>query len=179
MGIVKFISRLFGGPALEALPVGSPAPTFALKDAAGKSYALADALKKGPVLVAFFKESCPTCQYTFPFLERIHQALAGSNSVQLWGISQSDAADTRAFAREQRVTFPLLLDEEGYPVSNQYGLSFVPTLFLVGPDGGIKLSSVGFSRKDIETVAAEFSQRSGKPVTVFRPGEVVPDYKPG
>ena len=179
MGIVRFISRLFGGPGLEALPAGTPAPTFTLRDAGGKVYTLADALKKGPVLLAFFKESCPTCQFAFPFLERIHQATTGSNSVQLWGISQSDAADTRAFAREQRCTFPLLLDEEGYPVSNQYGLANVPTLFLVKPDGAIGLSSVGFSRKDLEAVAAELSRCSGKPITAFRPGEVVPDYKPG
>lgn len=179
MGIVRFISRLFGGPGLEALPAGTPAPAFTLKDAAGKVYALADALKQGPVLLAFFKESCPTCQFAFPFLERIHRATGDGTGVQMWGISQSDAGDTRAFARDQGCTFPLLLDEEGYPVSNLYGLSTVPTLFLVDPDGTIELSSVGFSRKDIEALAAEFSPRSGKPITVFRPGDVVPDYKPG
>jgi len=179
MGIVRFISRLFGGPGMGTLTAGTPAPTFALKDGGGKVYTLAEALKKGPVLLAFFKESCPTCQFAFPFLERIHKAIPDGSRVQMWGVSQSDAGDTRAFAREQGCTFPLLLDEDGYPVSNLYGLTTVPTLFLVDPDGTIQLSSVGFSRKDIEAVAAEFSRRSGNPITVFRPSDIVPDYKPG
>lgn len=164
---------------MEALPAGTPAPAFTLRDAAGEVYALADALKQGPVLLAFFKESCPTCQFTFPFLERIHRETRDGAGVQLWGVSQSDVADTRAFARDRACTFPLLLDEESYPVSNLYGLSTVPTLFLVDPGSTIQLSSVGFSRKDIEALAAEFSQRSGKPVTAFRPGDAVPNYKPG
>ena len=170
---------------MEALSPGTPAPSFTLSDVQGKSYSLPEALKQGPVLLAFYKSSCPVCQFTFPFLERIHQAIKDASHLQIWGISQDDARDTRDFAREYGCTFPMLLEEEGYPVSNQYGLTNVPTLFLVKPaaatkpEGTIQVGSVGFDRKDIETMAAEFSRLVGRPIAVFQPADSVPDYKPG
>jgi len=177
---LSFITRLFGGKKrIEALAAGAQAPAFALKDGDGKSYPLGEALKQGPVLLAFFKVSCPVCQLAFPFLERIHQAVKGKTNVRLWGISQDDAGDTRAYAREYGCTFPLLLDEGGYQVSNAYGLTNVPTLFLVKPDGAIQLTSVGFDRKDIEAAGSEFGKLTGQSLRVFQPSDQVPDFKPG
>jgi hypothetical protein len=72
------------------------------------------------------------------------------------------------------------MDGQGYPASNAYGLTNVPTVFLISPDGKVRVSSVGFSKNDLETIAAELAQHTGKPLApVFLPGEVVPDYKPG
>lgn len=164
---------------MEALVPGAPAPRFTLKDTTGESYALGEALKQGPVLLAFFKVSCPVCQFTFPFIERIREAVKDKNNLQIWGVSQDDARDTRDFAQECDCTFPLLLDDDGYSVSNQYGLTNVPTLFLVQPNGTIALTSVGFARKDLESVAGEFSKLTGAPIRVFHPSDSVPDSKPG
>jgi peroxiredoxin len=164
---------------MEALSAGTPAPLFSLRDISGKGYTLEEALRNGPVLLAFFKESCHTSQFTLPFLERIHQAARGNHAVQIWGISQNNAADTRAFASDQGCTFPLLLDEEGFPISNLYGLTNVPSLFLVAPDGTIQVSSVDFTREDVEAVAAEFSLSSPERISVFQPGEIIPDYQAG
>ena len=177
--VMSFISKLFGGSSTQALDAGAVAPPFLLKDVDGKSYSLPEALQQGPVLLAFFKVSCPTSQFTLPFLERLHQAIKGSRAVRLWGISQNDARDTRAFAQEYGLTFPMLLDEDGYAVSNGYGLTNVPTLFLVEPDGAIRLSCIGFSRSDIENAAAAFGKLTGQTIQVFLPGESIPDYKPG
>ncbi len=55
----------------------------------------------------------------------------------------------------------------------------MPTLFLVQPDGEIRLSSVGFERQDLESVAREFGQALGRPIAVFRSDDRVPDSKPG
>lgn len=164
---------------MEAVATGKRAPTFSLTDVDGKRCALAEALKQGPVLLAFFKISCPVCQFTFPFLERLHQAVKSNDSLRIWGISQNDAEETRSFARDYNCTFPLLMDAAGYPVSNQYGLTTVPTLILVQPDGVIQATSIGFVRADIEAVAGEYSRRLGQPIQVFHPADNVPDFKPG
>ena len=50
-----------------------PAPQFDLPGLAGDRTSLPDLLVSGPVLLAFFKVTCPTCQLTFPFLERLHR----------------------------------------------------------------------------------------------------------
>jgi len=53
---------------MTALATGTKAPEFELKTLDGKKFSLRDELANGPVVLAFFKVSCPTCQYTFPFL---------------------------------------------------------------------------------------------------------------
>lgn len=164
---------------MPKVQAGAVAPTFTLAGLDGRHFALADALKRGPVLAAFFKIACPVCQFTFPFLQRIYETYGGSN-VSLWGISQDDAADTREFLNEFGVKFPSLLDCDGYKVSKQYGLTNVPSLFFIQPDGKVHTFSTGFTKKDLETISAEIASVSGKPAQpLFRPGEKVPDHRPG
>lgn len=164
---------------MTTVVAGNIAPDFALRDLQGKQHSLASTLQKGPAVLAFFKISCPVCQYALPFVERIHQAY-GNEKVTVLGISQDDARDTRDFCKEYGLTFPALLDEDGYSVSNLYGLTNVPTVVLVQPSGRVTVSGHGFSKRDLETVARELAAAAGKPVVpVFRPGEAVPDYKPG
>ena len=118
---------------------GQTAPDFSWKGLDGKSYSLEEFRQKGPVVAAFFKISCPVCQFTFPFLERLHQRYGG-DSVTFVGVSQDDVKATAAFARDYRVTFPMALDEKekGYPASNAYGLTNLPTTFVIGADGHVK-----------------------------------------
>lgn len=164
---------------MAALTAGKTAPAISLASTNGQKMSLAEALKKGPVLAAFFKVSCPVCQFTFPFLERMYESY-GDAKFTYWGVSQNDAADTREFTQDLGVKFPMLLDDEGFAASNQYGLTNVPSLFLISPDGKVQVSSVGFAKADLEQIAAEAARVAGKPATpLFKPGEVVPDYKPG
>jgi peroxiredoxin len=159
---------------------GNKAPGFSLKSFDGKEYSLNDLLQRGPVVAAFFKISCPVCQFTFPFLERLYKRYGG-DGVTFLGISQDDARDTMDFAKEFGVTFPMLIDDEdGYIVSNAYGLTSVPTIFLIDTGGTVKVSSMGFDKKDLETIAAELAQRGKIALApLFRPDEVVPINKPG
>ncbi len=159
--------------------VGERAPDFSFRGTNGRVFSLNDALQKGPVVAAFFKISCPVCQFTFPFLERLYKTYGG-NTATFWGISQDDARDTKEFCAEYGVTFPVLVEEEGFPVSNKYALTNVPTIFLIQPDGKVRVSCVGFGKPEIEQIASELASRQGRPpAPVFFPNEVVPDHKPG
>ena len=160
---------------------GNSAPGFSLKALDGKDVSLGRLLESGPVVAAFFKISCPVCQFTFPFLERIHKRYGGDGSTIL-GISQDDAEATKDFAKEFGVTFPMALDEKqkGYPASNAYGLTNVPTIFLIEPDGDVKVVCLGFDKKGLETIAGALAERKKiAPAALFRPDESVPAHKPG
>src|ERR1700741_4234558 len=101
---------------MTALASGTRAPEFELKTLDGKKFSLSGALARGPVVLVFFKVSCPTCQYALPFYERLFKAYKNQH-VTLVGVSQNDARDTLAFAKEFGVSFPLLLDDtRNYPV---------------------------------------------------------------
>lgn len=158
---------------------GATAPAFSLPALDGKKYSLESLLQSGPAVLAFFKISCPVCQFTFPFLQRIADRFAGKN-VSLVGISQDDARDTKEFNQEYGVKFLTLLDSNGYPASNAYGLTNVPTIFLVTPDAKVKIECTGFDKAALERIAAELSEHGrAAAAPLFRPDEVVPAYKPG
>jgi peroxiredoxin len=179
MSLKSAVRNVFGRGPMGALPAEEIAPAFSLNNIDGAHVSLTEALKKGPVMAAFFKVNCPTCQFTFPFLERLYETY-GDARLTLWGISQNDAADTRDFCKELGIKFPALVDGHGYPASNNYGLTNVPTLFLISREGKIQLTSVGFVKADLEALAREAARAAGKPaVPLFEPGEVIPESKPG
>jgi peroxiredoxin len=165
---------------MSRILVGEKAPPFTLPDVNGNQHSLREALEHGPVVVAFFKISCPVCQFTFPFLERLYRHYATSQ-VTFWGISQDDAGDTAAFSQEFGVSFPLLLDDErSYTVSNAYGLTNVPTFFFIASDGTVRIRSVGFGKAELEEIDAQLAAQSKRAkAPVFGPQDVVPNHKPG
>jgi peroxiredoxin len=145
---------------------GDQAPQFTLTDLHGTPHHL----PRGPILLAFYKISCPVCQLTLPFLNRL-----ADSALQILAISQDDAASTLRFHTRFNVTLPTLLDpeEENYPASNAFGITHVPTLFLIEPDGIISQVSEGFSKADLESIALRAQ------VPLFRQDEAVPVWKAG
>ena len=153
------------------LKEGDRAPEFRLARLDGGETSLEEILSGGRALLVFFKISCPVCQFTMPFLSRLHTP----GNVPVYGISQNDAADTHEFNQHFGVTFPVLLDreEEDFPASNAFGISSVPTLFLVEPGGSITRVVEGWNRAEIEWLGGSAG------VAVIRAGEKVPEWKPG
>ncbi|HLG97431.1 MAG TPA: TlpA disulfide reductase family protein [Bryobacteraceae bacterium] len=162
---------MLGRKTRVLVPAGEQAPEFELKRLEGGRQSLRELLKAGPALVTFYKIGCPVCQLTAPYLER----LSAGGKLQVIGVSQDDEGATGSFMQRFGVTFPTLLDQasEGYSASNAYGISSVPSLFLVEQDGRIAKSFSGFSKRDLE----EIGQRAG--VAPFRPDEKVPEWKAG
>jgi peroxiredoxin len=153
------------------------APEFDLPSLAGGRKRLQDLLASGPVLLAFYKGTCPTCQLTFPFLQRLESGKS-ADAPQVVAISQDDARTTAEFNRRYGVSFLTLLDPpvEGalrYPASNAYRITNVPTLFLVEQDGRVSLSVTGFDKAELERLGRRFG------VEIFTAAERVPVLQPG
>src|SRR5262249_43721176 len=154
--------------------VGKTAPEFSLAALDGKTHTLASLLHGGPVVLAFFKISCPVCQFTFPFLQRMAERFEGKG-ISVVGVSQDDVRDTKDFNREFGVKFATVIDSKGYPASNAYGLTTVPTVFLIAPDGKVKTECLGFDKAALEKIALELTQHEKVAgVPLFRPDEIVP-----
>ena len=154
-------------PALTAYPL----------DPHAAPETLAGWLATGPVAIAFFKISCPVCQLAFPFLDRI--ARRGGGGLRIVGISQDEAGLTARFAERFGVGFWLGMDRAagGYPASNAYGLTHVPSIFVVEPDGAISRQWSGFSKVEMEKLAARAGGEGAPPL--FGPGDAVPEWKAG
>ena len=107
---------MFGRRKKVLVEAGAQAPPFKLIGLDQLARSLDNILQRGPALLAFYKISCPVCQLTAPYLER----LAANNAIQVIGISQDDGEATRGFVQRLGLTFPMLLDlsSEDYPASN-------------------------------------------------------------
>jgi peroxiredoxin len=180
MPFLRTLAQLFGAAEpMTNIDVGNLAPGFSLTSLEGKEYSLTAAMKRGPVVAAFFKVSCPVCQFTFPFLERLYKRYGGDGAC-FFGISQDDAHATKRFAEDYGATFPMLLDEDGYPVSNGYGLTNVPTIFLIDTDATVRVVCNGFDKAGLEAIANDLAERRKRtPAALFLPDERVPAHKPG
>lgn len=165
---------------MAALDAGTKAPDFTLSTMDGKPFVLSQALANGPVVLAFFKVSCPVCQYALPFLERLYKAYK-NKGVSILGVSQDNSQNTAAFLKQFGINFPVLLDpSDSYRVSNNYGLTNVPTVFWIDPDAEIEVSSVGWNKADVEQINRKMADRLGsQPAPVFRADEDVRDFRAG
>src|SRR5579863_8386341 len=92
----------------QTLTAGQRAPDFRLDELNGGQRALGALLAETPVFLAFFKVSCPTCQFTFPYLERIYRGLPAGGAVRMFAVSQDNAEATSEFHREFGITMPTL-----------------------------------------------------------------------
>ena len=165
---------------MSELSTGATAPDFQLSTADGDSYRLADALKTGDVLLAFCKASCPTCQLTFPCLQKLHDALAGVGGVSLFGISQDEVRETQDFRAEYGLRFPILLDEHPYRVSSNFGVTFVPTLCWVQSTAVVEWSDFGFRKSTLTRIANAIGRLTGRdPVGLFTESDGLPEFRPG
>jgi peroxiredoxin len=164
---------------MPALTPGKIAPPFTLEGIDGKNYSLEEERKSKLVLAAFYKKSCPVCQLTFPFLERIGKAYAGS-SFEVLGIAQDESHETEQFAEEYQLSFPIVIDEEPYKVSSAYGITNVPSIFLIDHDAKILHTLVGFDKAGLIETSKSIAKKLHQPASpVFTKADDVPDFKPG
>jgi len=161
----------------------SAAPTVRFRTTEGATLSTADVVARGqglPVLLAFFKTSCPICQLAWPYLERLHRAY-GAKAVYVVGISQNDAGSSRAYYAEHGgATFDLLLDPEpAFAASNAFGVESVPHLALLSPEGLVEDVFAGWSKARMEALGARFAAKNVPFVPVVPPGDPVRDFAPG
>lgn len=158
-----------------ALPdPGDPFPILPLTHADGRP---ADA-PRGETLYAFFKTSCPTSELTWPYLERLRRI--GDGALSVLAVSQDDPATTERFNQRTGAKMPTLYDAPPWRASEALGMTTVPALFLVGADGRVRETALGFQKAKMEELARHAAALAGRPSEpLFRPEENVPPIRPG
>lgn len=150
------------------LAVGDRAPSLRLPDAAsGES--VTDPWREGPVVLAFFKTTCPVCQMAAPKV----QALAESG-VRVVAVGEDQPPEIRAYADRhgQRVT--TLSEPAPYPASGAFGIDTVPTLFRVDEGGTVRDAVVSWNRAEWN----RFAEDAGG-AAVSEESDGLPPFRPG
>jgi thiol-disulfide isomerase/thioredoxin len=129
------LPRLFANSAL----VGKPAPDFALEvvasGAAGDRVHLEE-LKGKAVILDFWATWCEPCQRIAPVLDRISRKHQGKDLVVV-GVNTSDQPGLAPlFAKKKGLSYPIVYDE-GDQVAQRYGVTNLPTLVVINPQGNV------------------------------------------
>lgn len=132
-----------GRERYQPIVAGAAAPEFTAFDMEGREARLSDFRGK-VVLLNVWATWCPPCREEMPSMQRLYQAMEGTD-FQIVAVSidaragQRDAfgregGDLAAFAEEMGLTFTILHDPEGR-IQATYQTTGVPETFLIGRDG--------------------------------------------
>lgn len=150
------------------LAVGENAPSFSLPDATTGEL-VDEPWKHQRAALAFFKTTCPVCQMVAPKLTALVAAGA-----PLLAVGQDPPAKLQGYAKSHGQHIPTLSEPPPYELSSAFGISVVPTLFVVGEGGIIEDAVASWDRDRWNGVAGSLGvpaisdESDGLPV--FRPG---------
>ena len=147
---------------------GDAAPSFTLPDVVSGE-AVSDPWRQGRTAVVFFKVTCPVCQMVAPKVTAL--AEGGARVV---AVGEDPPVALARYAGEHGQRAPTVSEAAPYRVSDAYGISTVPTLFLVEPDGTVSEAVGGWDRDRWNAVATACGvpaiSADGDGLPVFRPG---------
>ncbi len=157
---------------------GTSASPFTLPALGGGEISLPGDAGGLPVLLAFFRVSCDTCDVAFPYMNRLRDAY--QDGWHLWAISQDTPERSAAYRDRFSITAPVLIDDPALTVSRAYDPPSTPTLVLIGPNGRVEYVSEGFAKDDLNEISARLAARLGlAPVEVASADDGNPAMKPG
>src|ERR1700734_3224041 len=118
---------------------GSRASSFALKTLDGDPVALAQT--RGQVVVLdFWATWCPPCRAELPSIEKLRTEFAGH--VQFFGVNDEDSGIVKNFLKKNSYELTVLMDGKR-EVHRQYGVSAIPTMFIIDKQGVIREHLIG------------------------------------
>lgn len=160
------------------LETGALAPHFTALGIDGQEYSLPKDTAGKPTLLVFFKATCGTCDVAFPYVNRLREAYPDGWNV--WAIAQDPPPVASAYARAHGIDYPVLIDAPAYAVSRLYDPAATPTLFLTDTRGRTIYTTHGFSKDDMNELAALVARSiDAEPAVIAPANDGQPAFKPG
>lgn len=159
----------------NAIEPGDIAPDFTLPilanatdaqlrdaDAADSKFALLNLsdYRNKVVYLNFWQASCAPCRESLPLLTK-HRDEFAERGVEILAVNTDvNPAAALALVAKFAVNYPVVSDP-GAQVASRYGLSGLPTAYLIARDGRVHQVREGFASQDIENIRATLFALSG------------------
>ena len=140
---------------VPSVEMGTPAPEFEAPDVLGNPVKLID--YRGKYLVLDFWASwCKDCRAEMPALKALYDKYA-PEGVQFLGVSfDTDLQAMIDYGMEADIPWMVVCNQikmKENPISAAYGLHWIPTMFLICPEGN--LLGYAFTAEDLEKLLVE------------------------
>lgn len=129
---------------------------FTLKTIDGKNLTLSQ-LKGKVVFLNFWATWCPPCRTEMPSMEILHQRYKDQGLEFVAVDIMESGAEVSDFLRDNRYSFPVVLDASGN-VSSSYGIQAVPATFIIDRDSKIIFSAVGARNWNTPAILTAFER---------------------
>ena len=128
-----------------------PAPEWTLTDSAGVEHSLVD--YRGQVVVLDFCATwCGPCVKVMPQVQALHERFS-DQPVKVFGVDCWESGDTQAMPAMMKAKgFDYTMLMAGDAITGPYGVSAIPTFYVIGFDGEILMREVGGSPNMAEIV---------------------------
>ena len=125
------------------LAIGQPAPAFEIKSLNGKPLRLGDFNGKF-VILDFWATWCGPCLEQEPHLQAVFDAFHDDDRFAIVSLSLDDKPETAAnYVAKHNLKWHQGFLGQGSRVSEQYGITSIPQIMLIGPDGKIVSKDLG------------------------------------
>jgi thiol-disulfide isomerase/thioredoxin len=151
--------------AKAVVTVGDTPPDVFGKDESGQPITLAG-MRGKVVIVSFWASWCGYCRKELPVLEGI-QKTAGKSRVEVIAVnSREDRRTYRALLRQLgKFEFTMTGDWNGV-VSDAYGVSSIPHMFMIGKDGTVAHVYRGYSEESLPRIVDDLNAMLAEPLPV-------------
>ena len=130
--------------ATDLLKPGTEAPDFTLPTPDGKTVTLSS-LRGRYVVLDFWASWCPDCRKDLPAIAALHKTY-GTRGVEFVGVSFDDKKESLDKAIAQYgidyVQVSELKKWKETKISALYNIKWIPTMYIIGPDGKVALATV-------------------------------------
>jgi peroxiredoxin len=126
---------------------GEPAPPFLLERLDGGQARFPEQFRGQVVAVRFWADWCPFCEGEMKLLEPVYRQYRERGLTILAVNVRQDRDTARAFIEKLGISYDTLLDFEG-EVARSYGVSGLPTTFIIDPKGVLRNRIIGESTPD-------------------------------
>ena len=134
--------------AATLLSPGTAAPDFTLQDVEGKTFSLKDFRGRTVVLV-FWATWCPDCRQEVPDLKALHARLDPAKVAFVSVSFDRKLEALQQYVKENELPGTQLFDPAGMKdstIASAYGVRWIPSLYVIGPDGKVRLGTVMFEK---------------------------------
>ena len=141
----------------ELLQPGTAAPDFTLSDPQDNPLTLSDLQGKDVVLV-FWASWCPDCRAEVPLLKEMYAAADPEKTAFVSVSFDREKEKWLSYIEENQLPGIQLFDPAGKKDSSigaDFHVKWIPSLYLIGPDGKIKLATVVAEKVAAALKAAE------------------------
>jgi peroxiredoxin len=134
-------------------PKESLAPDFALPSIDGKTVTLSQ-LRGKVVLLDFWATWCAPCRMAIPHLNNLYKTHR-ERALEIIGLSLDKGSPEmlKRFSASMAIEYTIVMADE--KVLDDYGISTIPSTYLIDRDGSITNKWVGFSQNLMSTISAE------------------------